>query len=86
LTRATPIYEVGHPARAARIAARAAEVGAFAVAGNALQGIGVPACIASGVQAGREVLTRIAATEGPRPGGSGRRESLTARETFPPSI
>jgi protoporphyrinogen/coproporphyrinogen III oxidase len=42
-----PQYGVGHVQRVARIRAAVAEVGGLAVCGAALDGIGVPACIAS---------------------------------------
>jgi oxygen-dependent protoporphyrinogen oxidase len=61
LPRATPIYEVGHAQLAARMVARAAELGAFALAGNAYGGVGVPDCVASGEDAARAVLAALAA-------------------------
>lgn len=55
-----PQYAVGHRARvdAARSAASAAGV---ALCGAAYDGVGIPACIASGRAAAREVLTRLGA-------------------------
>jgi protoporphyrinogen/coproporphyrinogen III oxidase len=60
LPRATPIYEVGHARLAARLTARAAELGAFALAGNAYQGVGIPDCVASGEDAAEAVLAGLA--------------------------
>jgi len=59
LPRATPIYEVGHGKLVARIVARAAELGAFALAGNAYSGVGVPDCVASAEDAARAVLAAL---------------------------
>jgi oxygen-dependent protoporphyrinogen oxidase len=61
LPRATPIYAVGHSRLATRLAARAAELGAFALAGNAYQGVGIPDCVASGEEAAQMVLTTLGA-------------------------
>jgi oxygen-dependent protoporphyrinogen oxidase len=61
LLRATPIYEVGHVDRIAVMAAEARALGAFALAGNAYGGIGVPDCVASGARAARAVLDALAA-------------------------
>jgi oxygen-dependent protoporphyrinogen oxidase len=60
IRRATPIYEVGHRERAARLATRTAEHGALGIAGNAHAGIGVADCIASGEAAARAVLDAVA--------------------------
>jgi oxygen-dependent protoporphyrinogen oxidase len=49
--RAMPIYTLGHRARAAAIDARVAALPGFALAGNALGGVGVPDAIASGERA-----------------------------------
>lgn len=60
LPRATPIYALGHVALVERIAARAAELGAVALAGNAYGGVGIPDCVASGERAASTVLTALA--------------------------
>jgi oxygen-dependent protoporphyrinogen oxidase len=59
LARATPIYEIGHHERMARLAAQAADLGALALAGNAHGGVGLPDCIASGERAARAVLAAV---------------------------
>jgi protoporphyrinogen/coproporphyrinogen III oxidase len=51
-----PQYTVGHRGRVARIRAAVAELPGLAVAGAAYDGVGVPACVASGEQAALEVL------------------------------
>jgi oxygen-dependent protoporphyrinogen oxidase len=68
---AFPQYEVGHLIRAARIEEDLAALSGLAVAGAALRGVGIPACIGSGRAAARAVrasLTGPAGTSGPRPG------------------
>jgi oxygen-dependent protoporphyrinogen oxidase len=59
LARATPVCEVGHGDRMARLAAAAADRGPLALAGNAHAGLGVPDCIASGAAAARAVLAAV---------------------------
>jgi oxygen-dependent protoporphyrinogen oxidase len=59
LPRATPIYEVGHASRVARMHGRARALGALALAGNAYQGVGVPDCVASGAAAARAILAAL---------------------------
>jgi oxygen-dependent protoporphyrinogen oxidase len=61
IPRATPIYAVGHGARVARLAEHARALGAFALAGNAHAGVGVPDCVASGEAAARAVLAALPA-------------------------
>lgn len=61
LPRATPIYALGHPELVARIAARAAELGAVALAGNTYGGVGIPDCVASGERAAAAVLAALSA-------------------------
>ena len=51
-----PQYAVGHRARVARIRAAVAALPGLAVAGAQYDGVGVPACVASGEQAAAEVL------------------------------
>jgi oxygen-dependent protoporphyrinogen oxidase len=54
--QATPIYEIGHLERAARMRDEARALGAVALAGSAYGGIGLPDCIASGEHAAGAVL------------------------------
>jgi oxygen-dependent protoporphyrinogen oxidase len=51
-----PQYAVGHRTRVARIRAAVAALPGLAVAGAQYDGVGVPACVASGEQAAAEVL------------------------------
>jgi oxygen-dependent protoporphyrinogen oxidase len=51
-----PQYTVGHRGRVERIRAAVAGLPGLAVAGAAYDGVGVPACVASGAQAALEVL------------------------------
>ncbi len=64
---AFPQYRTGHLIRVAKIEESVAELPALAVAGAATRGVGIPACIGSGRQAGRAVLRSLVAT------GAGRR-------------
>jgi len=59
---ALPQYAVGHVSRVARIRAGVAEHPGLAVAGASYDGVGVPACIASGRQAAAQVVTGLAGT------------------------
>jgi oxygen-dependent protoporphyrinogen oxidase len=52
---AFPQYSVGHLSRVASIEAAAASLPSVALAGAALHGVGIPACIASGRRAARAV-------------------------------
>ncbi len=70
---AFPQYEVGHLIRVARIEEEMASLPALAVAGAALRGVGIPACIASGRTAARRVLASLA---GPEASDSGSRGAL----------
>jgi oxygen-dependent protoporphyrinogen oxidase len=63
---ALPQYAVGHLDRVARLRAAVAAVPGLAVCGAAYDGVGVPACIASGQRAAAEVLARL-----PLPGTGG---------------
>ncbi len=54
--RAMPQYLVGHLSRVAAIEAHAARHRAFALAGAAYHGVGVPSCIRSGEEAAARVL------------------------------
>jgi oxygen-dependent protoporphyrinogen oxidase len=53
---ALPQYAVGHLDRVARIKAAVAEVGGLAVCGAAYDGLGIPACVASGQAAATQIL------------------------------
>ena len=57
---ALPQYDVGHRDRVARVQRAVAEVSGLAVAGATYQGVGVPACIASGQAAADAVLVPLA--------------------------
>lgn len=57
---ALPQYDVGHRHRVARVQRAVADVGGLAVAGATYQGVGVPACIASGQAAADAVLVQLA--------------------------
>jgi oxygen-dependent protoporphyrinogen oxidase len=58
-----PQYAVGHRGRVARIRAAVAEVRALAVCGAYLDGVGIPAVIASGRAAATRVMADLAAPE-----------------------
>jgi oxygen-dependent protoporphyrinogen oxidase len=64
---AFPQYEVGHLIRVGRIDKAMAELGTVAVAGAALRGVGIPACIASGRAAGRRILGALHPAPDPAP-------------------
>ncbi len=57
--KAMPQYNLGHPARLERIAARMEKLPGLELAGNGYRGIGIPDCIASGEQAAGAVLGKI---------------------------
>lgn len=63
VSRGLPRYEVGHLARVEAIEAKAAALGAFALAGNAYRGLGIPDCMASGETAANAVLRALAPEE-----------------------
>jgi len=56
-----PQYAVGHVDRVARVRAAVAAAGALAVCGSALDGVGVPACVAAAGAAAAAVLAGLAA-------------------------
>jgi len=56
-----PQYAVGHPDRVRRIRAAVAELPGLAVCGAAYDGVGIPACIASGRRAAAELLEQLPA-------------------------
>ena len=58
-----PQYAVGHLERADAIESRAAALPAFALAGAALHGVGIPACIATGRRAATGVARAVTARE-----------------------
>jgi oxygen-dependent protoporphyrinogen oxidase len=57
--RALPVYAVGHRERVARVREAARGVGRVALAGNYLSGVGVPDCIASGLDASAHLLRNL---------------------------
>lgn len=54
-----PVYEVGYLGRLQAMRHAASALGAFALAGNAQGGVGVPDCIQSGREAAGAVLSRL---------------------------
>ncbi|MGI8576667.1 MAG: protoporphyrinogen oxidase [Nocardioidaceae bacterium] len=60
---ALPQYAVGHVERVRRIRDAAARVGGLAVCGAAYDGVGIPACIASGQAAATRVIEQLGARE-----------------------
>jgi len=56
---AFPQYEVGHLIRVGYIEEHLAALPTVAVAGAALRGVGIPACIGSGRAAARRVLASL---------------------------
>lgn len=56
---AMPQYYVGHGERVARIEARLAQFSSIALAGSALYGVGVPACIRSGEVAVERIVPHL---------------------------
>jgi len=61
--RAMPQYYVGHEQIVRRIEERAAALSNFALAGNALSGIGVPNCIHAGEKAAESLMLRLPARQ-----------------------
>ncbi|HXW39396.1 MAG TPA: protoporphyrinogen oxidase [Acidimicrobiales bacterium] len=66
---AFPQYAVGHLVGVARMMEDVNTVGGLAVAGAALRGVGIPACVSSGRQAARRVLDSLAAAADRAPAG-----------------
>jgi oxygen-dependent protoporphyrinogen oxidase len=62
-----PQYHVGHCQRVQAIAQRVARFEAFALAGNALEGVGIPFCIRSGQAAAQRVWESVGAAPALRP-------------------
>ena len=58
-TQAMPQYYLGHEQLIGRIQAHAEKLSNFALAGNVLGGIGIPACIRSGEQAAEKVVADL---------------------------
>ena len=56
-----PQYEVGHLARVAEIERAVAEIPAFAIAGAAYRGVGIPDCIRSGESAADAIFATLSA-------------------------
>jgi protoporphyrinogen/coproporphyrinogen III oxidase len=56
---AMPQYEVGHLARIAAIERHLADVPAFAVAGAAYHGVGIPDCVHGGEQAAEAIFAKL---------------------------
>jgi len=54
-----PQYEVGHLARVAEIERTVAEIPAFAIAGAAYRGVGIPDCIRSGEDAADAIFAKL---------------------------
>jgi oxygen-dependent protoporphyrinogen oxidase len=61
-----PQYAVGHVDVVDLVRREVARQPGLAVAGAAYDGVGVPACVASGTRAAAEVLTHLAARAGQR--------------------
>jgi oxygen-dependent protoporphyrinogen oxidase len=59
--RAMPQYHVGHRDRVAAITRRLARFPTLALAGNAYEGVGIPACVQSGAAAANRILPRLIA-------------------------
>jgi oxygen-dependent protoporphyrinogen oxidase len=57
---ALPQYLVGHRSRVTRVRAAVAAQPGLAVCGAAYDGVGIPACVASGAQAAEDVLASLA--------------------------
>jgi oxygen-dependent protoporphyrinogen oxidase len=56
-----PQYEVGHLARVAEIERAVAEIPAFAIAGAAYRGVGIPDCVRSGEDAADATVAKLSA-------------------------
>ena len=74
--RSFPQYEVGHLARVDRIEKDLVALPGLDLAGAALRGVGIPACIGSGRDAARRVLASLG---GRSAGGRGRAEDPASR-------
>ncbi len=58
-----PQYEVGHLARVAEIERAVAEIPAFAIAGAAYRGVGIPDCLRSGEDAADATFAKLSASK-----------------------
>jgi oxygen-dependent protoporphyrinogen oxidase len=58
-----PQYEVGHLARVAEIERGVSEIPAFAIAGAAYRGVGIPDCVRSGEDAADGVFAKLSMTK-----------------------
>jgi oxygen-dependent protoporphyrinogen oxidase len=58
-----PQYAVGHLERVARVRAAVAKAPALAVCGAAYDGLGIPACIATGRTAAQQVVAQLGAPD-----------------------
>ena len=58
-----PQYEVGHLKRVAEIERAVAEIPAFAIAGAAYRGVGIPDCIRSGEDAADAIFAKLSASK-----------------------
>jgi len=58
-----PQYEVGHLTRVEEIERAVAEIPAFAIAGAAYRGVGIPDCIRSGEDAADAIFAKLATTK-----------------------
>jgi protoporphyrinogen/coproporphyrinogen III oxidase len=58
-----PQYEVGHLSRVAEIERAVAEIPAFAIAGAAYRGVGIPDCIRSGEDAADAIFAKLSTTK-----------------------
>ena len=56
-----PQYEVGHLARVTEIERAVAEIPAFAIAGAAYRGVGIPDCVRSGEDAADATVAKLSA-------------------------
>ena len=79
--RAFPQYQVGHLIKVAKVEEEVAGLGGLAVAGSALRGVGIPACIGSGRNAARLVLGSVSG--GSVPARRGRTPPRRARDGEP---
>ncbi|MFF5971395.1 protoporphyrinogen oxidase [Streptomyces sp. NPDC012769] len=70
-TGGLPQYPVGHPARVDRVRSAVAALPGLRLAGAAYDGVGIPACVASGRRAADEILDEIIATSKTADPGAG---------------
>jgi oxygen-dependent protoporphyrinogen oxidase len=58
-----PQYEVGHLERVAQIERAVADIPAFALAGAAYRGVGIPDCVRSGEDAADAIFAGLSASK-----------------------